>query len=303
VNWQQEKLAVYTTVYPGVEHYLRAWHRSLSLQSDQGFDLWIGGDGLDKSTVIAAMGAEPEAQWVFAERGATPAQVRQRAWVEMVLHYPAVFSWTSDDLLCPTRVQAARAALAEHDVTVCAMELVDDRGDSLHWEFQVSSSAVLEQRLVCSNIFGLSNTAFRTDLLKRLLPIPADCELVDWFLALNALNLDARFHFDSVCRMQYRQHVRNMARVLPPFSEEEILQATYLVCKHYTTMLGADRELKRDLRTQIEAALARVSRFQNTVKESPACLARYVGELNRLPAEHAWWTGVARPELENIWKS
>ncbi len=35
------KLAVYTTIYPGVEPYLPDWCRSLLGQTDQSSDLWI----------------------------------------------------------------------------------------------------------------------------------------------------------------------------------------------------------------------------------------------------------------------
>ena len=65
----RERIALYTTVYPGVERYLGEWWRSVAAQSDQDFDLWIGADGLDADGVYAAMGARPAAEWVFAEPG------------------------------------------------------------------------------------------------------------------------------------------------------------------------------------------------------------------------------------------
>ena len=39
-------LAVYTTIYSGVEPYLSDWFRSLRQQTDREFELWVGLDGL-----------------------------------------------------------------------------------------------------------------------------------------------------------------------------------------------------------------------------------------------------------------
>ena len=44
-------LAVYTTIYPGVEPYLGDWYRSLCQQTDQEFQLWIGLDHLESESV------------------------------------------------------------------------------------------------------------------------------------------------------------------------------------------------------------------------------------------------------------
>jgi hypothetical protein len=72
------------------------------------------------------------------------------------------------------------------------------------------------------NAFGLSNTAYRCDLLRRCLPIPASAWAVDWFLATRAWLLGATIEADPVVRMDYRQHGANMASVRPPFDEARV---------------------------------------------------------------------------------
>ena len=39
-----ERLALYTTIYPGVEPYLADWIHSVDAQTDRAFDLWVGLD-------------------------------------------------------------------------------------------------------------------------------------------------------------------------------------------------------------------------------------------------------------------
>ncbi len=53
-------LAVYTTIYPGVEGYLADWYRSLRQQTDQDFQLWIGLDMLGSESVQNMLGSRPE---------------------------------------------------------------------------------------------------------------------------------------------------------------------------------------------------------------------------------------------------
>ncbi len=46
-----EKIAVYTTIYPGVEPFLSEWYTTVQEQIDNHFDLWIGVDGLELSKI------------------------------------------------------------------------------------------------------------------------------------------------------------------------------------------------------------------------------------------------------------
>src|SRR5579863_5359687 len=72
-----QRVAVYTTIYPGVEVYLPDWYRSVRDQTDQDFQLWIGLDGIEASAVEMAIGTLLDVVWVSSEPGNTPAQIRQ----------------------------------------------------------------------------------------------------------------------------------------------------------------------------------------------------------------------------------
>ena len=54
-------LALYTTIYPGVEKFLFDWYQSVLHQTDQDFQLWIGLDNLDVDSVKRAIGVDPKA--------------------------------------------------------------------------------------------------------------------------------------------------------------------------------------------------------------------------------------------------
>jgi len=295
------RLALYTTVYPGVERYLPAWYKSVSAQTDCNFDIWIGVDGLAVDAVIEAMGADPSATWVMAEAGDTPAQIRQAAIEKIAHEYPAVVFVDSDDLLEPTRVGAARKSLRSKDISACAMRIIDERGTDLGIVSKPSTRNVVAL-IPRYNVFGLTNTAYRSQILRQCLPIPAECVLIDWFLVTRAWALDASLGFDFTCRMAYRQHSYSIANVLAPFTKQQVLQASKLVLSHYNIILVKVPQLQTEHKKELETARQRAKAFCNSVTESPEMLDCYVHELNRLPLNHIWWECVAHPQLEYIWR-
>ena len=297
-------LALYTTVYPGVERYLAAWHRSVRAQTDQDFQLWIGLDKIGIEAATGAMGGDPGAIWVPGARGDTPAQVRQRALAQIVGRHDGVVLVDSDDVLHPARLAVARAMLDRDDVAGCALRLVDQEGQDMGLTFGLPPQSAPEDVLPRNNVFGLSNSALRADLLRRCLPIPPTVALVDWFLATRAWLFGARMAFDNEVGMDYRQHGANMVRVIPPFQDQQVAQDTERVRRHFQIVQTSpiDGALSRRL-----ARLARVAEdievFHERVATRPARLRRYVRALNALETAPLWWSCVANPSLRHMWTS
>src|SRR5689334_17221047 len=124
-------VCVYTTIYPGVERYLHDWYRSLQMQTDRDYQLWIGLDQVTIEDAVKAMGGNPQATWITAEPGDTPAKIRQRAFERIVDACDGVVLVDSDDILHASRVAAARDALGTSDLSACALRLVDQAGKDL----------------------------------------------------------------------------------------------------------------------------------------------------------------------------
>ena len=296
------RLAVYTTWYPGVERFLPEWSRSLRDQTDRNFDLWVGVDGLDFRKAAEPLGTPSGTRWVVAEPGATPARVRERALSRIVQEYPAVVFVDSDDLLMPSRVAAARAALEKHDVVGCALKIVDEEGKDLGARFGPPAGAEWAELLPRHNVFGLSNSAYRSDVLRQLLPLPEDCILIDWLFATRAWAQGHNLFFDEVPGMSYRQYGTNVAKVLPPFFEEGVVRATECVAGHYRLVLDNPlRRLGPVPRARLEAAHARFTIFEKFLAASPDGRRQYLEALNGLTPRYVWWWAVANSELEHLW--
>jgi hypothetical protein len=296
-------LAVYTTVYPGAEAYLVEWYRSLRQQTDQDFELWIGLDMFGRERVQEMLGGGVKAHWVEAPSGATVAQVRQQALARIVETCSAVVLVDSDDLLDPTRVGAARAGLEDSELTGCALGLIDQQGKDLGATFDLPRRLKPDDVFPRNNVFGFSNSAFRTDLLRRCLPIPADAILVDWFVATRAWLLGAKLAFDHVSRMAYRQHPGNTARVRCPFTPEQLVSDTALVRQHFELVLAEPRhDFRADRTAAVECAKAEIKTFYQRIILQAGRLSDYVLALNESRPDTMWWVSVANPALADMWK-
>jgi hypothetical protein len=295
------RLALYTTIHPGSLRFAAEWYRSTVAQTDRAVDLWISVDGLEVEAVVGAVGERPEAVWRAPPPGSSKAEVRSAVLEELTAAYPAVILVDSDDVLLPGRVQAARQALAESDVTGCALAVMDERGGDLGITFAPPHGVDPAGLLVRYNVFGLSNTAYRSEVLRDCLPLPSDVELIDWLLATRARALGASLRFDRTPWMRYRQYDANTAPVLPPFTAAQVLAAGNRVRDHYVAVLRSD-SLAPSFRASLTAAQERVEAFCRAMT-SPAAGQAYVRALNRLSPWYVWWWSVAHPELEELWRS
>lgn len=298
-----DRVALYTTIYPGVEPYLAPWYRSVMSQTDRSFDLWIGLDGLTPDAVSAACGAPVDATWIRREPNDTPTAIRLRAIERMVAEYPAIVFVDSDDVLHPRRVASARAALEAHELTGCALEVIDQHGSDLGIVFGPPAAQNAASLLPRYNVFGLSNTAYRSELLGRCLPVDINCGLLDWQLATRAWAFGASLGFDRIPQMLYRQYAANIARVILPFTERHVAGATDHVLAHYRCALARSGVTSGWHRAALALEYERAGNFRDAITASPDLLTQYVAALNQLAPMYVWWWSVAHPDLENLWRN
>ncbi len=297
------KLAVYTTIYPAVRPYIAVWYDSICKQTDLEFELWIGLDCVTRHAVKELVGRDIEAKWVESTHGSTPAQIRQQALAEIVEVSSEVVLVDSDDLLHPTRVAAARVALRSGELAGCALRLVDQQAKSLDLTFTLPAAFGPNEIFPRNNAFGFSNSAYRAELLKRVLPIPSEAVLVDWFIATRAWLLGAKIEFDREARMDYRQYPQNMALVRPPFTAQQVAAATALVRQHFRLVLQAPLSGSIEGRyLQVERTANDVEEFSERIISDPIRLAHYVTAYNSLDLPQIWWSCVANPALSHLWK-
>jgi hypothetical protein len=155
-----------------------------------------------------------------------------------------------------------------------------------------------------NNIFGLSNSAYRSDALRRCLPVPPNAVAVDWYLVTRAWLLGSSLGFDPTARMDYRQHGSNIARVRPPFTPGQVAEDTELVRLHFAiAQASPSAGTPADRRDLLAKVATDVEGFRNRVVLDPPRLERYVLALNALGPAPVWWWCVAHPSLRGLWES
>ena len=298
------KTALYTTFYPAMLPYLDAFVTSLEAQHDQAFDLWIGLDKLTQSN-FADKPYLANAHYVCSQND-TPASLRERSLIDICKHYDAVILLDSDDVLLPNRVSTAKAALQDYDVYACALELINAQGQKLNQCFTLKSAPQDWQALLSRvNVFGFSNTAYRTNILKACFPVPKDTVMLDWLVISKALFNGAKLYFDTRMHMLYRQYETNTARVLAPYTSEQIRHSSQLLLQHYSYILEcfAKPMLKSQQESFLQAIQARQKKVQGFSQsiEDKSTLSSYTEALNQLKPVFLWWECVAHPDLETVW--
>lgn len=295
------RYALYTTIYPGMERFLVDWCRSVNRQDCRDFDIWVGVDGVGTETLVSLLDQHLAVTCVSSIPGETPVSLRSRLMMEMVIRYDAIIFTDSDDVLGPDRVSAAIRGLGSADVYGCALGLMDVNGKDLGVYFGLFEDENPDAILQYNNFLGLSNTAWKSEILEKCLPVPEQCVTFDWLLAVRAWGLEARITFDSTVRMHYRQHDTNTACVIPPFSAEQIIRAAAIVTEHFRMLTAGSDGFSAQKFHTLRAAAARIETFRNAITSSDTVLDRYVTELNKLPPHRLWWLSVAHPALEDIW--
>ena len=293
------RVVLYSTCYRDIEQYIAQWSASVAAQTDREFAIYVGLDDIPPEEALALIGPDLKPRFYAAPAGASPAEIRNGAFAAICREFDAVIMTDMDDVMLPTRVERAKASLADADLACCAMLLADSECRPTGAWFDPGDEV---DRLLSRNVFGLSNTAYRTDLLSRCLPIPAECVLVDWLVATRAWTLGANISFDHTPGMLYRQYDHNIARVVPPFSWENVRRAANLILGHYRILAGEAARRYPHLAGDIQSRMALIIGFMNVLEADPTVRRHYVEELNQLPQTHVWWEFVAHPRLENVWK-
>lgn len=296
------KTAVCSTIYPAMMPYLSPFLQSVVSQADADFDFWLGLDGIDAAELESFREKYPVS--CISSANETIAGFRSRFLAQICDSYDAVILVDSDDILLPDRVRAAKQALQTYDTYACALRLIDQAGIDLDHCFNYHGPGNWDVELSRMNMFGFSNSAFRSDVLSRCLRIPDNVVLVDWLVISLAVASGAELCFDDTARMLYRQHSSNTAVTLPPFCPEQIVRATTLVEDHYKTLAALLSQREPDnssFSDQIVLRQRDIGRFRVFIEDANG-LADYVGRINSLQNSFCWWEMIAHPALESLWR-
>lgn len=291
------KLALYSTIYPGVEPFLNGWVASVKNQTDADIDIFIGVDGFTPEDIRGLLGNVLPATFLYAEPSSTPVGLRRACLEKFISDYDGIVFVDSDDILEASRVAFARAYLSMYDVVGSTMSLVNSNGDDLGIYFGRRLSGFNDADVLLHNIFGLSNTAYRTAVIKDCLDFPQSCELLDWYFITKAWCLDAAIYFDAVSRMKYRRYNDNSVNLCPPFSIKTLINSSRRVLNHLNDFLSTKGLYNQKKINRLVDRKREVELFLSFLLSDAEFRKKYLEKINEPSKELYWWSYVANKKV------
>tara|TARA_A100001037_G_scaffold305127_2_gene344140 strand:+ start:7274 stop:8191 length:918 start_codon:yes stop_codon:yes gene_type:complete len=300
----KNKNVLCTSVHSGSIYYLNAWWSSVINQTTHDFDIVISVDGFDFDLDKFLKGHEQfNIQLFYFNYGRTISEIRNKIIEYCSENYDKVIFVDTDDVLDKYRVAKSLDSLDAFDFTFCKTYLIDEKGNSLPWMLKKNSSI----NDICEfNSFGLSNSNYKSYVLKEILPIPKNCEIIDWFISTFAFLYRYKFAYIDETFMKYRIYAQNVTKVIPPYNLNDLNIKTKYVLNHFDFIMNILAKTSKNVfENDIEIFKQRhqlVQNFYFKFFNDIEYAKNYVNLLNKYYLENnvreiSWWNVVANSKI------
>ena len=204
------KIAFLTTIFPMKKQFLFDFFNSLNNQTHDNFDVVVANDGYSNFNEIKLKYGKLNI--VELECSNTPAKNREYGINYCIERkYDILIFGDSDDYFSNNRVELALEALNSNDIVVNDVSLFDN--DGTYEDMYISNrlendSKVNFNYIKNKNIFGLSNTALKINILSKV-SFDKDLVAVDWYLYKGLLKNGCKAIFTNKAITYYRQYKDN----------------------------------------------------------------------------------------------
>lgn len=290
------KTAVLTTVYKGVEDYFKAFVESLKAQTYKDFKLIVLNDGMtDLDRFLLNSGLYYHV--INIDSNCSPTQVREKG-IRLCIdnNFEALIFADSDDVLHCTRVQRCLDLLADNDIALSNMALIDEAGSILgeHFFNELNQKNIGFSHIIDSNYFGLTNTAVKAHILDKVLPIPEDIIAVDWWIFSVLSYWSSRIAFIPEDLIYYRQHAANLIGAGKLLDINRIKRGVEVKLRHYNRLSAYFKLIgNSELSILFKEKYCTFNKIRNIILPDPGLAAKYMAyiEQNRVQSS-AWWADI-----------
>ena len=204
------KIAFLTTIFPMKKQFLIDFFNSLNNQTYDNFDVVVANDGYSNFNEIKLKYGKLNI--VELECSNTPAKNREYGINYCIERkYDILIFGDSDDYFSNNRVELALEALNSNDIVVNDVSLFDNNGtyEDMYISNRLENDSKVNYDYIKNkNIFGLSNTALKINILSKV-SFDKDLVAVDWYLYKGLLKNGCKAIFTNKAITYYRQHKDN----------------------------------------------------------------------------------------------
>ena len=202
--------AFLTTIFPMKEEFLIDFFDSLSRQTYNKFDVIVVNDSYENFYDVKIK--YQNLSIIELPHSGTPAKNREYGINYCIEHkYDILIFGDSDDYFSHNRVELVLETLDTYDILVNDVSLFDNNGtyeDRYISNRLENNSKVNYDYIKNKNIFGLSNTALKINILSKVV-FDKDLIAVDWYLYKMLLKNGCKAIFSNEAITYYRQHRDN----------------------------------------------------------------------------------------------
>jgi glycosyltransferase involved in cell wall biosynthesis len=283
------RIVFFSVVFPAIEPYLRDFFTSLENQTVKNFDVFIVNDGLENFEKYKTQ--YKTLNIVSVDYHHTPAKIREFG-VNHVLkeNYDAIIFGDADDFFAHNRIEKAITLLKDWDIVVNDFDLVNLHNDILRPRYISkrieNGKPIVLDFIIDKNIFGLSNTAVRTAVLK---PVRFSEILiaVDWHLFSVLLLQHHTSIFTNETTTYYRQYTGNTASLTAELTKESLLRIIKVKSLHYHELVKFD--------TRYEALYLHISSLERNLRNDEYYFDYCLNYIKDNKISYPFWWEVITP--------
>lgn len=227
-----------TTIFPASEEYLDEFFISLQNQSNKNFDVLVVNDGIRNfSTYITKYSNLNIIEFISELSPAKNREVGINKVLE--LGYDYLIFGDSDDYFSENRIAKTLIALKESEIIINNLTILGkkERIDSF-FSIYPKTTQNISNNFYDSNIFGLSNIAISSSVLKEPASFNEGLIAVDWFF-ISSLLIQERYSIKFIEDTQtyYRQYDNNTIGMSLLLNEEKLNLGIRVKITHYTALI------------------------------------------------------------------
>ena len=205
-----KNVAFLTTIFPMKKQFLIDFFDSLSAQTYKDFDVVVVNDGYKDFEKIKEKYSKLNIIELYCKD--TPAKNREFG-INFCKNkkYEYLIFGDSDDYFSQNRIECSLGLLKNNDIVVNDLSLFDNNGtyEDMYISNRLESKSKINYKYIQNkNIFGLSNTAIKTNILTRV-SFDEHIIAVDWELYKGLLKDGFSAIFTNEMITYYRQHKDN----------------------------------------------------------------------------------------------
>lgn len=249
------KIAFFTITYPMPSFFLRSFLQSIASQSCNNFDLIIGNDGNLEIDLLCKEYSFSCYTIVNLSGMGNFIKIRELLLRKIINDYDIIIFGDSDDFFSFNRVKIITNLIKIYPIIVNDFSMVGESNKiicSKYLSKRISPGQKIHLNFIKrKNIFGLSNTAVQSYLLKNL-DFNTQSPALDWYLFYQILFKNKNYaYFTNQCLTFYRQHnngISSFANNLNSLNDK--LNYTLSVKKkHYQSLIKLHIPVKKEYST------------------------------------------------------